>query len=115
MSANSDSAALVMVDGGGKNARGGIGELPARARERPGGLGQQAMALNLPAGTCRWFADGSFLAELEHLDSAAAVLPTVAAATGVCPQPGEPLDQALIDGLWGKQTLLVLDGCEHLA
>ncbi len=81
----------------------------------PVGVGKTRLALELAARTSRWFADGSFLAELEHLDSADAVLPAVAAATGVRPQPGEPLDQALIRGLGGKQTLLVLDGCEHLA
>jgi predicted ATPase/DNA-binding CsgD family transcriptional regulator len=80
----------------------------------PVGVGKTRLALELAARTSRSFADGSFLAELEHLDSAAAVLPAVAAAAGVCPQPGEPLDQVLIDGLAGKQTLLVLDGCEEL-
>lgn len=81
----------------------------------PVGAGKTRLALELAARTRRWFADGSFLAELGHLDSAAAVLPAVAAATGVRPQPGEPLDQALAGGLAGKHTLLVLDGCEHLA
>jgi predicted ATPase/DNA-binding CsgD family transcriptional regulator len=211
MSANSRSAALVMVGGGGQDPGGGIGELPARGRPSrqsasqvtpltlscitcggalpvatqptrwprycssacrqrayrqrqaaavaqdggaggarlaiplavdrfvgrdeelavlrrrlqqrsrlitlhgPVGVGKTRLALELAARTSRSFADGSFLAELEHLDSAAAVLPAVAAAAGVCPQPGEPMDQALIHGLAGKQTLLVLDGCEQLA
>jgi predicted ATPase len=56
---------------------------------------------------------GSFLIELAALDDGAQVAPAIATALGVSIDAERP-SEGLIDFLTGRETLLVLDNCEHV-
>jgi predicted ATPase len=60
------------------------------------------------------YPDGVRLVELAGLSDPRLVTQTVAAAHVVYEQPGRPLEATLADYLRTKDTLLVLDNCEHL-
>jgi predicted ATPase len=63
----------------------------------------------------RVFRDGAWLAELSGLRDPARLVPEVARSLGLADQSARWAVAALSDYLQGKQMLLVLDGCEHLA
>jgi predicted ATPase len=81
----------------------------------PGGIGKTRLALQAAAGARRAFADGVWLAELAGLRDPALLVPEVARSLGLSDRSGRWAVAALADYLHGKQVLLVLDGCEHLA
>jgi predicted ATPase len=81
----------------------------------PGGIGKTRLALQAAVGARRAFADGVWLAELAGLRDPALLVPEVARSLGLSDRSGRWAVAALADYLQGKQVLLVLDGCEHLA
>jgi predicted ATPase len=80
----------------------------------PGGIGKTRLALQAGAEVLDLFADGVWLVELATLASPDLVVPTVAGVLGVREQPGSTSLQALQAHLDSRQTLLILDNCEHM-
>ena len=84
----------------------------------PGGSGKSRLALEaatdlLSSEQADRFQDGVFLASLAPLQSADALVPTVAAAMGFALHGGDPRSQ-LLGYLRHKHLLLILDNFEHL-
>lgn len=80
----------------------------------PGGSGKTRLALEVARDLVGAYSDGVWLVELDPLSEEELVPQAVARALGLREQPGKPLDSALIDALREKETLLILDNCEHL-
>jgi predicted ATPase/DNA-binding CsgD family transcriptional regulator len=80
----------------------------------PGGVGKTRLADQVARAVAGRFADGAWLAELAPVGDPAQVAGAVAAALGVCEQPGVLVDEALARVLARQQLLVVLDNCEHV-
>src|SRR5215469_2935971 len=81
----------------------------------PGGIGKTRLAIEAASGARRAFADGMWLAELGGLRDAALLVPEVARSLGLSDWSARWAVASLSDHLAGRQVLLVLDQCEHLA
>ena len=81
----------------------------------PGGIGKTRLAIEAASGARRAFRDGVWLAELGSLRDAALLVPEVARSLGLSDRSARWAVAALADHLAGRQLLLVLDQCEHLA
>jgi predicted ATPase/DNA-binding SARP family transcriptional activator/DNA-binding CsgD family transcriptional regulator len=79
-----------------------------------GGSGKTRLALELARDLVGTYPDGVWLVELAPLSDPALVPQALAAAVGVHEQSGRPLEDTLADHLRTKNSLLVLDNCEHL-
>jgi predicted ATPase/DNA-binding SARP family transcriptional activator/DNA-binding CsgD family transcriptional regulator len=79
-----------------------------------GGSGKTRLALEVARSLIGTYPDGVWLVELAPLSERALVPQVVAEALGVAEQPGRPMLETLLDALRGKETLLILDNCEHL-
>jgi predicted ATPase/DNA-binding SARP family transcriptional activator/DNA-binding CsgD family transcriptional regulator len=79
-----------------------------------GGSGKTRLALEVARDCVGAYPDGVWLAELAGLSEGDLVPQAVAAALGVKERPGQPLTVTLGEFLRAKQTLLVVDNCEHL-
>ena len=79
-----------------------------------GGSGKTRLALEVSRSLVGAYPDGVWLVELAPLSEGPLVPQSVARALGVKERPGEPLTDTLAEVLRAKQTLLVLDNCEHL-
>lgn len=81
----------------------------------PGGIGKTRLAVQAAWGARRAFDDGVWLAELGRLRDSALLVPEVARSLGLSDQSARWAVASLSDRLAGRQLLLVLDQCEHLA
>ena len=81
----------------------------------PGGIGKTRLALQAAAGAGRAFRDGVWLAELAGLRDPGLLVAEVARSLGLSDKSARWAVASLVDYLTGRQSLLVLDGCEHLA
>src|SRR6516165_3929090 len=81
----------------------------------PGGIGKTRLAIEAASRARRAFRDGVQMAELGGLRDPALLVPEVARSLGLSDQSGHWAVAALLDYLAGRQVLLVLDQCEHLA
>ena len=81
----------------------------------PGGIGKTRLALQAAAGAGRAFRDGVWLAELTGLRDPGLLVAEVARSLGLSDKSARWAVASLADYLEGRQLLLVLDGCEHLA
>lgn len=79
-----------------------------------GGSGKTRLAVETARGLARVYPDGVWLAELASLSEPGLVPQAVGRALGMREQPGRPLLSTLLEGLRGKELLLVMDNCEHL-
>ena len=80
-----------------------------------GGIGKSRLAMHAAAeGLERW-PDGVWVAELGPLSDERRVAQSIASVLSVVPEGGRPVEDALARHLKGRETLLVLDNCEHLA
>ncbi len=79
-----------------------------------GGCGKTRLALQVAADALENYPEGVWLVELAPLSEPALVPQTVAAVLDVKEQPGKSFTDALVEALKPRQTLLVLDNCEHL-
>jgi predicted ATPase/DNA-binding SARP family transcriptional activator len=80
----------------------------------PGGIGKTRLALDAAWTQVDAFAHGVFFVSLASLGAVASVVPAVARAIGFAFHgQGEPRQQ-LLDYLWQKDMLLILDNFEHL-
>ena len=78
------------------------------------GAGKTRLALQVAADVVEGYSDGVWLAEFAPIADPALVPKTIASALNVPEQPGRAMTETLVDALWPKAVLLVLDNCEHL-
>lgn len=79
-----------------------------------GGCGKTRLAMQVAADLLDRYPDGVWLVELAGVGDPALVPQTVAAALGVREEAGRDLSDTLVGYLRGRETLLILDNCEHL-
>jgi non-specific serine/threonine protein kinase len=79
-----------------------------------GGCGKTRLALEVGRALLAAYPDGVWLSELAPLADPVLIAPTVAAALGIHEEAGRPVLATLLDALRSRQTLLLLDNCEHL-
>lgn len=79
-----------------------------------GGVGKTRLALQVSESVQRTFRDGVWLVELANLTDASMLAQTVAGAVGLRDEAPAPVTR-LAEHLGDKQTLIVLDNCEHLS
>ena len=79
-----------------------------------GGSGKTRLALQAAEGLLASFSDGVWFIELAALSEPALVVSVIAATLGIVEQKNRPVAEALREHLRPRQTLLVLDNCEHL-
>jgi non-specific serine/threonine protein kinase len=80
----------------------------------PGGVGKTRLALAIAHDVAGHFADGVIWVDLAPLADSALVPTAVAAAIGAPLSPGQPIADELARLLRPRQTLLLLDNCEHV-
>ncbi|QFY09833.1 AAA family ATPase [Nonomuraea phyllanthi] len=80
----------------------------------PGGVGKTRLGLHVAAKMRRAFSDGVWLVQLASLQDPRLLDRAVAEALGVHDKASRSSLETLIDHVRGKQTLIVLDNCEHL-
>lgn len=80
----------------------------------PGGCGKTRLAIRVALEIVPEFPDGVWWIELEAVSDPTLVPQAVVAALGVSEQTNRPLMETLLDALWSRRMLLVLDNCEHL-
>jgi predicted ATPase len=81
----------------------------------PGGVGKTRLAIQLATYLRSRFSDGVWLVELAPITDESLLPQAVAAALDVPEQANRSLEGTLEDYLRDRETLLVLDNCEHLA
>lgn len=79
-----------------------------------GGSGKTTLALHAAAELVDGSADGVWLAELASLSEPEEVVLAVAAALGMRTGSAGRVEDLLVDWLYDRRLLLVLDNCEHL-
>ena len=80
----------------------------------PGGVGKTRLALAIARDTASHFASGVVWVDLTPLADPALVPSAIAAALGVIAASHESPAAALVRALRARQTLLLLDNCEHV-
>src|SRR6266498_1999798 len=80
----------------------------------PGGTGKTRLCLQVAAEQFSEFKDGVWLIELAQLADSTYVLSTIASTFHLRELQGVPLIDTVTDYLRAKQSLLILDNCEHL-
>jgi predicted ATPase/DNA-binding CsgD family transcriptional regulator len=79
-----------------------------------GGVGKSRLALRVAKDMRRAFPGGVWLVELATVRDSSLVAHAVAAAVGLSDRSGRDLQTTLADYLAGRQSLLLLDNCEHV-
>jgi predicted ATPase/DNA-binding SARP family transcriptional activator len=79
-----------------------------------GGCGKTRLALQVGQGLVPQYPQAVWFVELAALSDPALVPQTVAATLGLLEGPGRPILKTLTDYLRAKNTVLILDNCEHL-
>src|SRR5215212_8082770 len=79
-----------------------------------GGSGKTRLALEVAKDLLETYPDGVWLVELAGLSEGELGVHAMAAVLGVREQRGRPLWDTLVEYLRVKDTLLILDNCEHL-
>jgi predicted ATPase len=80
----------------------------------PGGTGKTRLALEAAAAAAEHFPDGVWWVALAPLRDASLLATTVAQALEVDEHPERSVTDSVVRALVDKQTLLVVDNCEHL-
>ncbi len=80
----------------------------------PGGVGKTRLALAIAHDVADSFTDGVEWVDLSPLQDPVLTLTTIAAALGVKPAADVPVTQSLAAALRSRQTLILLDNCEHV-
>lgn len=80
----------------------------------PGGVGKTRLAHAISTGVATSFGDGVLWVDLSPLTDPAPIRFTIATAVSLVPAPGRPIAEQLATHLQTRQTLLILDNCEHL-
>ena len=80
----------------------------------PGGVGKTRLALAIAQDVAEHFGDGIVWIDLAPLTDPSLVAETAAKALALSPVAFQPAEDALLGHLRPRQTLLVMDSCEHL-
>ena len=80
----------------------------------PGGVGKTRLALSVVADVADRFADGAWFVDLVPVTDPSMIAPVIAAALGLGEHQGRSAEDTVLGWLADRQTLLVLDNCEHL-
>ena len=80
----------------------------------PGGVGKTRLALSVVAGIADRFADGVWFVDLVPVTDPSMIAPVIAAALGLGEHQGRSAEDTVVGWLAVRETLLVLDNCEHL-
>jgi predicted ATPase/DNA-binding CsgD family transcriptional regulator len=80
----------------------------------PGGIGKTRLALHTARAKRRAFSDGVWVVELGMLSDPSLLPQAVSAALGVPDASNTSRMEALLNYLANRETLLILDNCEHL-
>jgi predicted ATPase/DNA-binding CsgD family transcriptional regulator len=80
----------------------------------PGGVGKTRLALAIVREVASSFADGVIWVDLAPIRDPALVLATIAAGADIAPSPKRPVGEEIIRHLRSRQTLVILDNCEHV-
>lgn len=80
----------------------------------PGGSGKTRLSIQAASELVDTYEQGVWWVELAALTRPEDVLSQVAGVFGIKEQPGQSLEESLIDALKPRRFLLVLDNCEHL-
>jgi predicted ATPase/class 3 adenylate cyclase/DNA-binding CsgD family transcriptional regulator len=91
-----------------------IGEARLVTLTGSGGAGKTRLAVQLAAENLAGFPDGVWLAELAPISDPNLVGTAVSTALGLRDEPFVSASDALVRHLGDKQSLLVIDNCEHL-
>jgi predicted ATPase/DNA-binding SARP family transcriptional activator len=92
-----------------------LGEVRLLTLHGPGGVGKTRLALEVIAQIDTRYRDGICFCDLAAIARPAAVTRAIATAAGVSERAFRRLDDQLVEALAGRQQLLVLDNCEHVA
>jgi predicted ATPase/class 3 adenylate cyclase/Tfp pilus assembly protein PilF len=79
-----------------------------------GGLGKTRLALQLGAELIESYADGVWFADLAPVTDGRLVAGAACAALSLRDEPGRTALETLSSHLAGKQTLMIVDNCEHV-
>jgi predicted ATPase/DNA-binding CsgD family transcriptional regulator len=80
----------------------------------PGGVGKTRLALSMVGDVAARFADGAWFVDLVPVTDPSMIASAIAAALGLGEHQGRSADDTLLGWLAVRETLLVLDNCEHL-
>jgi predicted ATPase/DNA-binding CsgD family transcriptional regulator len=80
----------------------------------PGGVGKTRLALSVAADVAGRFADGVWYVDLVPVTDALMIAPAIADALGLGERQGRSAADNILSWLADRETLLVLDNCEHL-
>ena len=78
------------------------------------GVGKTSLGMELARAVASHYADGVFVVELVTVDDRDAAFASVAGVLGVNTGLGLSIEDAIVDVLRARNTLLLLDNCEHL-
>lgn len=78
------------------------------------GVGKTSLGMELARAVASHYADGVFVVELVTVDDRDAAYASIAGALGVNTGLGLSIEDAIVDVLRARSTLLLLDNCEHL-
>ncbi|MCL1588140.1 MAG: winged helix-turn-helix domain-containing protein [Actinomycetia bacterium] len=80
-----------------------------------GGAGKTRLALEVARSTSDRYRDGTWLVRLDRLDSPELLTSFVGQAIGMRENPELDILDNLVDHMDGREALIVLDNCEHMA
>jgi len=80
----------------------------------PPGMGKTRLSIEAARQALSDFPDGVFLVQLAQFDDPALIAFAIRQAVGFVENRNLSADQQLLEGIGGKQMLIVLDNCEHL-
>jgi DNA-binding CsgD family transcriptional regulator len=80
----------------------------------PGGVGKTRLALSVGAEVAGRFADGAWFVDLVPVTDPSMIAPAIAAALGLGEHHRRSAADTVLSWLAVRETLLVLDNCEHL-
>ncbi|PZS32099.1 MAG: ATPase, partial [Pseudonocardiales bacterium] len=80
----------------------------------PGGVGKTRLALSVAADVTDRFADGVWYADLVPVTDPLMIASAIADSLGLGESQGRSATDSVLGWLAGRETLLLLDNCEHL-
>ncbi len=97
-----------------KKIRENLGTASLTTLTGPGGSGKTRLALQAGADVIDSFADGVWIIELAQLNDGDLLAQVIGRTFGLDENSGDKPDEALIAFLKKKETLLIIDNCEHI-